>query len=300
MAEFKPKTPKESVNYTKEHPLKDLVGLGLGLLLIIGVAFLCFDFFVGQVVDRISFEQENRWFSSINSRITGSALGKNASRIGGNSASEKELLKLLDQLWLPFSDHTLLESEASNKLNFKVELLPQSEINAFTGLGGQFYFTRGLIDSSDSLNGLAFVACHELGHFFHRHVLKGSGRNLLMTLLFRLVGLGGIGDNLLGAGSQIVSLKFSRDAERQADAFALDCQQKFFGHVEGFDEFFNNTLKREAKSISFLSSHPLTQSRIDEMKLYAIDEGYSLEGELVPLEAPLKKNEPDSTGTKEN
>ncbi len=272
MSEFKQRIPKESVNYTNEHPIKDYIAMVVGIIVIIGVLLVSLDFIVGLGVDRITFEQESRWFSKVNRDSAQGLFGKEDSLKAKNSAREEKLHELLEKLWLPFGE--------GKTVHFKVGIMPQKELNAFTGIGGQFYFTDGLMDKNLSLNGLGFVACHELGHFFHRHVLKASARGLLMNLLLKFIGLGGVGETLIDTSSEIFSLKFSRDAERAADSFALDCQQKFFGHVNGLDEFFINIQKNEGMAVSFLSSHPKMQERIEELKLQAVKKGYSLEGEL--------------------
>jgi len=114
-----------------------------------------------------------------------------------------------------------------------------------------------------------------------------------------MVGLGSLGDSLIGVGSEALSLKFSRDDELEADTFALDCQQKYLGHVAGFDEFFISIEKNESKYLSFISTHPKSAARIQELKLQAIAKGFSLEGEIIPWsyeakEAKASENETEA------
>jgi len=207
--------------------------------------------------------------------------------------SKEKLSLLIDQLWLPFSE------VSTSAIPLNVKTISQEEMNAFTGVGANFYFTTGLLKKTKSLNSLVFVACHELGHFYHRHVLRRSSRVIIMNLLFRMVGLGSLGDSLIGVGSEALSLKFSRDDELEADTFALDCQQKYLGHVAGFDEFFISIEKNESKYLSFISTHPKSAARIQELKLQAIAKGFSLEGEIIPWsyeakEAKASENETEA------
>jgi predicted Zn-dependent protease len=272
MAAYKPKIPKESVNYSKEHPLKDFLAMGVGLVVVVTIAVVSFDYISGFVIDRIPLKTEIEWFGN----------SKGRSKIE-QSPQEKKLSNLMSKLWAPYSEEV--------QANFSIDIMAEKDMNAFTGVGAKFYFTTGLLDKTKSLNSLGFVICHELGHFYHRHVLRQSGRKIMTSLFLSLVGLGDMSEGLIGAGSAALSLKFSRDDERQADSFALDCQQKFFGHVNGFDEFFININKSEGAIPAFMSTHPKSLARIEELKITAIERGYSLEGELTEWQPNESENE---------
>ena len=66
---------------------------------------------------------------------------------------------------------------------------------------------------------------HELGHVQFEHGLQLAIRSLASTLLLSaLIGgdLDGISEALLGTGNTLLQASFSRDMEREADAYAQD------------------------------------------------------------------------------
>ena len=99
MTKFKPKTPDESVNYSKEHPLKDYLYLVAGFMAVIGIGFICLDFLVGSIVNRISLEQEVNWLGSVSTKSLAQKLGDSKEA----SVEETKLKDLMQNLWLPFS-----------------------------------------------------------------------------------------------------------------------------------------------------------------------------------------------------
>ncbi len=93
--------------------------------------------------------------------------------------------------------------------------------NAFALPGGYIFVTRGLMSLMGTEAQLATVLGHEIGHVTARHHVSQLTRTQLASLG---VGIGGALfpnletlTGLAGAGLQLVFLRHSRDAERQAD-----------------------------------------------------------------------------------
>lgn len=267
MTNFNPKTPDEEVNYSKEHPLKDFAILVGGLFVIIIALIFILDFSMGHIATFVNLESEVSWF------------GKSAPK----QEDSIEVTELVNELWLPFDEE--------RKITFHPRILPLGEPNAFMTVGGDMTVTNGLLKEMKSLNALGFVLCHELGHFYHRHVIKRMGTNLGISALLKLVGVGSVEDVVSFAAKS-----FSRKDEAEADAFAVDCVQKRFGHMKDFDSFFQVILKKESllDKVSFISTHPITTSRINAIGQLAVEKGYSLEGPVLKFrgetgEKDLKK-----------
>jgi predicted Zn-dependent protease len=102
--------------------------------------------------------------------------------------------------------------------------------NAFALPGGYVFVTRGLMSLMGTEAQLISVLGHEIGHVTARHHVSQLSRTQLASLG---VGIGGALfpsletlTGLAGAGLQLVFLRHSRDAERQADdlgfRYALD------------------------------------------------------------------------------
>ncbi|WP_343807770.1 M48 family metalloprotease [Alteraurantiacibacter aestuarii] len=117
---------------------------------------------------------------------------------------------------------------ANSRDAFDVTLLNSSVNNAFAVPGGYVYVTRQLVTLMNNEAELAGVLGHEVGHVAARH----SARRQAAAQRNQLLGLGGailssvlLGDNPLGQqlaqgalqGSQLLTLKYSRTQEIEAD-----------------------------------------------------------------------------------
>ncbi|MCP9223473.1 M48 family metalloprotease [Erythrobacter sp. LQ02-29] len=116
--------------------------------------------------------------------------------------------------------------------DFTVALLNSSVNNAFAIPGGYIYTTRQLVGLMNNEAELAGVLGHEVGHVAARHsqrrqakaqqnALLGAVGSILSQVLLGSDGLGG----LLSQGSQqiaqLVTLKYSREQETQADQLGI-------------------------------------------------------------------------------
>lgn len=163
----------------------------------------------------------------------------------------------------------LVEAAALRPLPYDLFHLDIDAPNAMAVPGGGVGVTRGLLERVDGEMGLAMVLAHELGHHQHRHALRRLGRTLLvrgaMALLF---GDGGVA--VVESSVNLVESSYSRDQEREADAFGLRLVQEAYGHTEGCLEFFQMIEKEFETDFSrwgsLFASHPLTRERIEDLK----------------------------------
>ncbi|HEY0557406.1 MAG TPA: M48 family metallopeptidase [Thermoanaerobaculia bacterium] len=145
-------------------------------------------------------------------------------------------------------------------------------VNAFNLPGGLVFVNSGLIGEADTLDELADVMAHEIGHGAARHGTQTMTRAYGYNLLARLV----MGRNpgmirqitarLVGTG---VMNHYSRDAERQADALGVQYATRAGFDPQGFEDFFGKLARlqktRPSKVGQFFSDHPLTQERIQNV-----------------------------------
>jgi predicted Zn-dependent protease len=105
-------------------------------------------------------------------------------------------------------------SLSSQQGDFTVSLLNSSVNNAFAIPGGYVYVTRQLMALMNDEAELAGVLGHEVGHVAAQH---GKKRQSAATRNTILSGLGGLLQKGIGTGTQLLTLKFSRAQEYEAD-----------------------------------------------------------------------------------
>jgi len=155
-------------------------------------------------------------------------------------------------------------------------IVDDPSVNAFNLPGGLVYVNRGLIAEADSLDQLAGVLAHEIGHGAARHgtqlMTRSYGYNLLAGLL--LGRDAGQGQRLLAqlVGTGMLT-RYSREAELEADRLGVDYAYKAGYNPRGSAEFFQQLLqmrqRRPTKVEQFFSTHPLTEQRIDRVEAAA-------------------------------
>jgi predicted Zn-dependent protease len=161
-------------------------------------------------------------------------------------------------------------------------------MNAFAMPGGRIVMTRELIDKATSADEVAGVLAHEIGHVYHLHseaqLVRIAG---LQVLISAITGTSG-GDTLTSIAGLAALLRFSREAEREADGYA---NQALIGakiDPAGFRNFFETVKKQQGEPLKgvfsriggMMSTHPVTQERIDSIK--PLPEGVAAQPSLTP------------------
>src|SRR3990167_10935846 len=116
--------------------------------------------------------------------------------------------------------------------DFTVTLLNSPVNNAFAIPGGYVYVTRQLMALMNDEAELAGVLGHEVGHVAARHAAKRESqatRNSLLGALGSILSgallgnsaLGQLGQQIFSTGSQLLTLKYSRGQETEADNLGI-------------------------------------------------------------------------------
>ena len=113
------------------------------------------------------------------------------------------------------------------KFFYQFRVVDASDLNAFALPGGYLYVNRGVLESAKNEGEVAGVLAHEIAHVALRHGTYNASKAYLTQAGIGLLGavLGGKVDNntaqivnvLGGFGLNALFLKYSRDAETQAD-----------------------------------------------------------------------------------
>ena len=139
--------------------------------------------------------------------------------------------------------------------------------NAFALPGGKVYVFSGLLAKADNADEVAGILAHELGHLKHRdgtrNLIYNGGTSFLIGLLFGdITGSGA----LIFASRSLVTASYSREAEQNADTFAIDSMHRLGRSPKPMGELmFRVTGKEGDRNLSILASHPLTEDRLARM-----------------------------------
>jgi predicted Zn-dependent protease len=164
-----------------------------------------------------------------------------------------------------------LTAAASDKpMGVRVVLLDWSLVNAFAVPGGQIILTRGLVQRAGASDEVAGVLAHELGHTLELHPEAGIIRVVGLSAALQLA-LAGSQGTISNIGLILTQLRYTRIAEREADAHALRMLKGAGISAKGFGDFFerlesNKPGEEAGKSASelemILRTHPPTAERI--------------------------------------
>src|SRR5215813_11509928 len=160
------------------------------------------------------------------------------------------------------------------KVPFTIKVIDSDEVNAFALPGGFFYVNSGLVLRAQEESELAGVMSHEISHVTARHGTRNATKGELMQLatipLILLGPAGWAGYGLyegLNIAIPLTYLKFSRDAEREADFLGLQYMYKAGYDPNSFVTFFERIQaddKRRPGTIpKVFSTHPPTPDRIE-------------------------------------
>jgi len=160
------------------------------------------------------------------------------------------------------------------RVPFTIKVIDSDEVNAFALPGGFFYVNSGLILRAQEESELAGVMAHEISHVCARHGTKNATKGELMqlaTIPLILLGPGGWAGYGIYQGVNlaipVTYLKFSRDAEREADYLGIQYMYKTGYDPNSYVTFFERIQadeKRRPGTIpKVFSTHPPTPERIE-------------------------------------
>lgn len=167
--------------------------------------------------------------------------------------------------------HALANDSQRPDLPWAFAVVDDPTPNAFALPGGYIFVTRGLMTLMTSEAELAAVLGHEIGHVTARHSVQQASRAQIAQIG---LGLGAVLSedvaqlgNLLGAGVQLLFLRYGRDAERQADelgfGYALDQGYEPSEAADVFRALLESSkLSGRSPLPGWLASHPSEPERI--------------------------------------
>lgn len=160
-----------------------------------------------------------------------------------------------------------LAMKADAGVPFTVKIIQADEVNVFSLPGGFLYVTTGLISSTQSEAQLAGLLEHEVAHVLARHGSRQRKKQSIMKWTsMPLMFVGPVGLLVRQVAGITMPLKFSRDAEIEADVIGIELLS-----AAGYDSFeYVNWLKAAApcetnkpsKLERVFDSYPVFQERL--------------------------------------
>jgi Zn-dependent protease with chaperone function len=155
---------------------------------------------------------------------------------------------------------------------WEVNLIGSNQINAYCMPGGKIAFYTGILDQLKLTDDeVAMIMGHEMAHALREHarerMAKSKVTGIGLSVASALLGLGQLGDVAANLGTQLLSLKYSRDDETEADLVGLEIAARGGYLPEASVNLWRKMLGANGNGgPSFLSTHPSGGNRIQELE----------------------------------
>ena len=162
----------------------------------------------------------------------------------------------------------------SRKWKWEVNLIGSNQINAWCMPGGKIAFYTGILDQLKLTDDeVAMIMGHEMAHALREHarerMAKSKATGLGLSVASQLLGLGQLGDVAANMGTQLLTLKYGRDDETEADLVGLEIAARGGFKPEASVQLWKKMLSATGGGKgqpSFLSTHPSGNNRIQELE----------------------------------
>ena len=164
-------------------------------------------------------------------------------------------------------------NDRSRQWRWEVNLLGSKQINAFCMPGGKIAFYTGILDQLQLTDDeTAMIMGHEMAHALREHarsrIAKSQGTGTILSLGAQLLGLGQLGDVAANIGTQLLTLRFSREDETDADLVGLELAARGGYNPQASVSLWEKMGKASggAGGPGFLSTHPSGPDRIQQLQ----------------------------------
>ena len=181
-------------------------------------------------------------------------------------------LRAIAKKLIPF---TAPWNDRARQWKWEVNLIGSKQINAFCMPGGKIAFYSGILNELKlSTDEAAMIMGHEMAHALREHarerLVKSQATSMGLSVGARLLGLGDLGDVAANLGTQLLSLKFSRDDETEADLVGLELAARGGYQPQAGVTLWQKMGKASGGAggpgLNFLSTHPSGPARIDALQ----------------------------------
>ena len=178
-------------------------------------------------------------------------------------------LRAIAQRLIPY---TYEWNERARQWRWEVNLIGSKQINAFCMPGGKIAFYYGILDQLKLTDDeVAMVMGHEMTHALREHARERMGKTMAtrgaIEIGSAILGLGNGGRYLADMGGQLLTLRFGREDESEADLVGLELAAR-----AGYDPHAGVSLWQKMGAANkgappqWLSTHPSGPTRIREIE----------------------------------
>ncbi len=203
--------------------------------------------------------------------------------LGPDDHPQVKRLRAIAARMIPFVERF---NPRARQWRWEVNLIGSKQVNAFCMPGGKIAFYTGILDTLKLTDDeVAMVMGHEIAHALREHararMAKSQITQLGANLLGELVG-GGRYAGAFQIGGNLLSLKFSRDDESEADVVGLELAARGgFDPRAGVSLWQKMAAANSRAPLEFLSTHPAGDNRIKEIEKHL--------AEVMPLYLKARK-----------
>ena len=137
--------------------------------------------------------------------------------------------------------------------------------NAFALPSGQIVLTDEIVKLVDNDDAVMGVLAHEMGHLHERHMMRrliqSSAIGAATVALF-----GDVSSIVATIPTLMLDLKYSRDAEREADDYAVAMMKANGIGLSNLTHLFEKLGGKSGDGSPYLSSHPPSSERIERIR----------------------------------
>lgn len=175
------------------------------------------------------------------------------------------------------SSKTKLLNQFYRQLNYQtgypieITVVKSPEVNAFAIPGGHIVVYDAILDNMKSPEELAALLGHEASHIALRHSLNNIFRNLARQMFLALIfgNDAGITTVVVENADKLKGLEYSRELETEADNNGMKLMYENKVDTEGMVRLMNllnNASEGSSKTVNFLSTHPVFEKRVANVK----------------------------------
>ena len=156
---------------------------------------------------------------------------------------------------------------------WEVSLIGSKELNAFCMPGGKIAFFYGILQQLQlSDDEVAMIMGHEAAHALREHARERMGKTMAtrgaIEIGSAIFGLGNLGRTAADIGGNLLTLRFSREDESEADLIGIELAARA-GYDPGAGVTLWQKMAQAAKGAppQFMSTHPSGPTRIHDIEV---------------------------------